>query len=224
MKHKAVFFDLDNTLVNRKEAFAIYTDRFIDQFVYFANEEQRKEVADYIIQADQSGYRNKEELYAEIHRTLPLQDSSTTVEQLMSFWFAQFFQCTVLMQGAKETLKEIKEKGIKLGMITNGSSHSQNSKIDQAKLRDYFDVILISDEVNIKKPDKKIFQMALDKLGVPAELSWYVGDHPRNDIQGGHLAGMNTMWLQGFSNWEEGLPQPDVTLRHLSEIPSILDR
>jgi putative hydrolase of the HAD superfamily len=63
-------------------------------------------------------------------------------------------------------INQLKQRGFKLGIITNGSVHWQHAKIDFAGIRSHFDTIVVSDEVGIKKPDSLIFQMALDRLSV----------------------------------------------------------
>lgn len=107
-------------------------------------------------------------------------------------------------------------------MITNGSVHSQNSKIDQVKLRKYFDEIIISDEVGIKKPDKQIFELVLEGLKVKPEFSLFVGDHPLNDIKGASEVGMHAVWFEGFNRWDASEEEPKNKINRLTEIKEIL--
>ena len=86
---------------------------------------------EYMRIADQDGYRHKRELYEQFMQELPMKHPETTIDDLLHFWFAEFFKSTVLMQGAREVLTTFKQQGIKLGLITNGSVHSQNSKLDK---------------------------------------------------------------------------------------------
>jgi putative hydrolase of the HAD superfamily len=81
-----------------------------------------------------------------------------------------------------EVLDNLKSHGIILGIITNGSPFSQNRKIDALGIREYLSTIIISDSVNVKKPDEKIFAIALEEINVSASDTWYIGDHPVNDI------------------------------------------
>ena len=132
MTIEAIIFDLDNTLVNRKNAFKKYSERFINKFVSITGNKQISEIIDYIELADRDGgYRKKRELYDELLTTLEMKNSEVTVDELLDFWFSEFYKCTVLMDGTIEILETLKLKQIKLGLITNGSVHSQNSKIDE---------------------------------------------------------------------------------------------
>ncbi|OXM15181.1 HAD family hydrolase [Paenibacillus herberti] len=222
MAIQAVLFDLDNTLVNRKKAFQNYAERFVDEFVLVVDSRNRVQVVEYIIQADRDGYRKKRELYEELLTEFTMKNP-VTADTLVDYWFAEFFKHTVVMDGALELLEQLRSKEIKLGLITNGSVHSQNSKIDQVQLRSYFDAVIVSDEVQLKKPDPKIFELALERLGVTAASSIYIGDHPRNDVTGAKSAGLGTIWLRGAEEWDEALEKPNFMIRELNEIRKIVE-
>lgn len=223
MTVEAVIFDLDNTLVNRKDAFNIFSERLINQFVVTNDSINRCEIIKTIGIADRDGYRNRRELFEELLMTLPMNNPGITIEELMEFWSAEFFKCTVLMDGAQEVLENLLSKKIKLALITNGSVHSQNSKIDQVMIRNYFDTIIVSDEVNVKKPDKRIFDIALERLNISSQFSWYIGDHPIHDIQGAMDAGLNTVWMEGFIDWEATIQKPKHIISQLKELIKIVE-
>lgn len=222
LKLEAVIFDLDNTLINRKLAFAKYTELLIDKFIVHHDPLHKDAIMEHIQLADRDGYRRRQELFEEILQNFEMKTSDIAIETLLNHWFSEFFKCTVLMDGALEALEYLKKHNIKLGLITNGSIHSQNSKIDQVQLRPYFDVILVSDEVQLLKPDTRIFELVLNKLCVSPNSSWYVGDHPINDVQGALDAGLNAIWLSGFMAWEDHLAKPQYTIDSLHEIKGIL--
>ena len=87
---------------------------------------------------------------------------------------------------------------------------------------DYFDVILISEIEGVRKPELEIFQLALDRLGVLAQNSIFVGDNPTADISGAKNAGMRAIWKRN-SDWLEPT-DADATIDELSEIPLLLAR
>lgn len=223
MIHKAVLFDLDNTLINRNKAFRVFTNKLIDQFIECRDEKAREAMIEFIRVADRNGYRKKSELFGEIKSRYPLKNPDTSIKDLLDFWFSEFFKCTVLMDSAIEVLEAIKDNGYLLGLITNGSIRSQNGKLDFVKIREYFDDIIVSDEVRLKKPDQQIFTLALDKLGVAAEDSWYVGDHPVNDVYGARQAGLTSVWFEGPMEWDSTVDKPEYTIGHLRELLPILD-
>jgi putative hydrolase of the HAD superfamily len=110
----------------------------------------------------------------------------------------------------------------KLGLVTNGPHDLQRAKLDASGLRDYFGATAISREVGVKKPDPRIFALALGQLGVSAQDSAFVGDTPKSDIVGALAAGMKAIWLN-----RDSVPQPegivpDRTIRSLDELPETL--
>ncbi|MBE0341843.1 HAD family hydrolase [Paenibacillus sp. 28ISP30-2] len=219
MSIEAIIFDLDNTLIHRKQAFAVYTERFVERFIVAEDPASRAAVTEHIRLADQDGYRDKRELYTELHADLELKNPDTTVQEMLGFWYGEFHKFTVLMDGAKEVLSELRSRGLKLGIITNGSLRTQQAKINRVMLKDYFDSIIVSGSVHVEKPNPRIFELALNELGItdPGNV-WYVGDHPTNDIRGAQSAGLHTIWLEGFMPWQETGIVPDYRIGSLREI------
>lgn len=83
----------------------------------------------------------------------------------------------------------------RLGIITNGVAGLQRRKLNGCGLLHWFDVVAVSGEVGIGKPDPGIFDWAAEQLGVPRERCAMVGDNPERDIQGGINASMPTAWV-----------------------------
>ncbi len=98
----------------------------------------------------------------------------------------------------------------------------QNSSIDGLEIRNYFDIILISEIEQVRKPNPEIFQRAVVKLGTAAQDSVFVGDHPEADIKGAKNAGMKTIWKRNLS-WVE-TTEADAIIDELNEIPAILEQ
>ncbi|MFB9328532.1 HAD family hydrolase [Paenibacillus aurantiacus] len=218
MTIQAVLFDLDNTLLNRNAAFRAYAAQLIRTYASYADDEQAERYTNWLIAEDRQGYTPKKQLYAEMMRTVPMRDPLTSVETLLETWFATFSAYSVTMEGAGETLHRLKASGFQLGLITNGSSRSQQAKIDQTGFRHLFDAIIVSDEVAVKKPDPAIFAIALDQLGVSPRHAAYVGDHPANDVDGAIRAGLHAVWLRGLTSGEPLSVGRYRTIDHLSEL------
>ncbi|GIP32778.1 HAD family hydrolase [Paenibacillus sp. J2TS4] len=219
----AVLFDLDNTLVNRKLAFREYSERLMDRYLIVSSPEERESILDYIREADRDGYRRKAELYNELLEQFNWK-KETSLDELLDFWSSEFYKCTILMEGALEVIHHLKEKQIKLGIITNGAVYSQHAKIDQVGLRKYFDTIVVSDEVKLKKPDPQIFELALERLNVEAEHSFYIGDHSINDVAGAEDAGLTAIWFEGFREWEVDARKPQYRIGHLKELIDVFEQ
>lgn len=88
-----------------------------------------------------------------------------------------------LFEGTFEILDYLKSK-YQLHIITNGFDEVQMKKMTNSKIIDYFDAIVTSDSVGVKKPNPKVFNFALKKANATAENSVMIGDSLEADING----------------------------------------
>jgi putative hydrolase of the HAD superfamily len=121
---------------------------------------------------------------------------------------------------AIETLEALRAMGVKLGMITNGTAEGQRAKIDRFGLGRFFDVCLIEGEVGYGKPDRRIFALALVKLGLAAGDVWMVGDNLIWDVAAPQKMGIYSVWVD-YRN--AGLPEdaeiiPDKIIPGIGEL------
>lgn len=125
--------------------------------------------------------------------------------------------------GAIKTLDNLRKKGKQLAMITNGTEHDQQEKINRFNLAQYFDVILIEGSFGTGKPHPKIFLEALKKLSAKPATTCMIGDSLEYDIAGAKPLGITTIW----NNWaHRALPAnlhspPDIEINRISEIMNL---
>jgi putative hydrolase of the HAD superfamily len=106
-----------------------------------------------------------------------------------------------------------------LGLITNGASDTQRERLRWFDLERHFDVIVISGEVGVAKPDAAIFGFALDQLAVPGDEAWFVGDSLHTDVAGAEAAGLTAVWLNRHgSKPKAGHPEPDLEIESMTEL------
>lgn len=127
---------------------------------------------------------------------------------------------TSLVPGAVETLEAFRARGIRLGLITNGSASAQRRKIERFGLARHFDCILIEGEFGIGKPHERVFTTALTALHADPRTAWMVGDNLDNDIVTPHSLGLYTVWIDRDNR---GLPpmakaQPHRVIRSIAEL------
>lgn len=219
MEHiKAVIFDLDNTLLDRTTTFRKFAEGFMKQ--YFAHIESTDLWLEQMIERDEDGYKNKPVLFAELLSEFPWnnEQNKPLVDDLMKYYAENYVISAVLMEQAEEVIAYAKEK-YKTGIITNGRNAVQYGKIDHLGLREYFDVIVVSEEAGCKKPDPRIFQVALERLNVKPEECLFIGDHPINDVEGAHTLGMHTIWMRVNQPWcEANKAKPLHTINQIGEL------
>jgi len=132
-------------------------------------------------------------------------ESNCLVERIADTYGVERENACYLLPGVMDTLLYLKERGIRLALVTNGMSDGQQRKVDRFNFNSIFDVILIEGNFGTGKPESKVFEYVLNKLQVNPGDAWMVGDHLLFDIGGGQKAGLYSIWV----DWERtGLAQP----------------
>lgn len=128
-----------------------------------------------------------------------------------------------MLPGADETLKELAEVAT-LAVVSNGVERVQLDRLETSGLGAFFDGVFVSGRVGAAKPARKIFDTALQSLGVEnKEKVLVIGDSLKADIAGGKNAGLSTCWCN-FEDMAlpEGAPQPTYTIRGFEELLHIV--
>lgn len=110
-----------------------------------------------------------------------------------------------------------------LGMITNGPSDIQRRKLDLLGIEPLFPFILVSEEVDLWKPDPRIFERAMQLGQAHRYETVYIGDNPDHDIGGARAAGITSIWVNRPGLAFPGSEAPDYEISDLREIFEILD-
>jgi putative hydrolase of the HAD superfamily len=234
---KAVFFDLDETLVeNRIPIQELFGRMYVDF-------------------QDRLGAENRETFFATLRTHAgelwgSMFNSQETPEQLFTNCFVQSINSTgaldnsqgeqlaremfdhyaylssnnvVFHDGALETLAKLSEAGFITGLITNGIEKIQLGKIHQLELQHKVDHVTVSAQARAHKPHAPVFELALTRAGVKANEAWQIGDHATNDVAGAIRAGMSGVFYnpnqhelaEVFSDLHES---PSHVIQHLSEV------
>lgn len=129
-----------------------------------------------------------------------------------------------LVPGAVETLTAVRRAGAKVGILSNGFSIVQGRKIERAGLTGYIDRLVLSDDIDIMKPDVRLYEYAMRTVGVPNSASHLmIGDNLRTDIQGALAAGWTAFFLQpGHGKPHVDVPAGVVSLDTLGKAVEIL--
>jgi len=125
-----------------------------------------------------------------------------------------------LYPDAKETLKQLKSMGLKIGIVTNGLQSDINEVLRKVGLNNFFDVAVGIDALGKTKPNKEIFLYALKKLGATPQKALFVGDQIETDYEGARKAGLRALLID-----REGKTRKKVKkIRSLEEIATRLLR
>ena len=124
----------------------------------------------------------------------------------------------------KETLKTLKmlSGSYRMGIITNGAPEIQWTKIKGSGIKDFFEHIIISGEVDYGKPDKEIFEYALKEFKVIGKKTIMIGNSLLTDIAGAQNCGIPSVWLNRDNILLEGSINPDFIIKNLTELVDLL--
>jgi putative hydrolase of the HAD superfamily len=129
---------------------------------------------------------------------------------------------------AEPTLKALQAAGYRLGVISNASDDSDvQTLIANAGLHPYLDFILTSAACGIRKPNPRIFEIALEKWGFAPSEAAMVGDTLGADILGARNAGLYSIWVTKYADKPGNHDhldtiQPDAEIKTLAELPQLL--
>ena len=126
----------------------------------------------------------------------------------------------VPLPNVKPTIRRLRERSIRIAVLTNGWNPLQLRKAERAG---FTGPVLVSGEIGERKPDAGAFELLLERLGTSPAQTWYVGDDPRGDIAGAQRAGLQAVWI----NWERreypaDLRPPDQTITRFEELLALV--
>jgi putative hydrolase of the HAD superfamily len=125
-----------------------------------------------------------------------------------------------LFPGALETLQFLRERGVRLALITNGSARLQRRKVEKYHLAPFFDCVLIEGEFGVGKPDERVYLHALGQLETSPAGAWMVGDNLEWEVAAPQRLGIFAIWHDVLG---AGVPatsqvRPDRIIRGLAEL------
>jgi putative hydrolase of the HAD superfamily len=125
---------------------------------------------------------------------------------------------------AIDTVRWLRARGCRLALLTNGGGPPQRAKIARFGLAELFDAILVEGEVGFGKPDERVYQLALDRLGVPAEDAWMIGDNLEWDVAAPQRLGVFGVWIDrhGRGVPEDAAVAPGLVVRTLADIRPLI--
>jgi len=120
------------------------------------------------------------------------------------------------------TLKELKNHGMQIAILSNGSPTMLEAAVESCGLGAWVDKILSVEMVGVYKPDPRVYQLAVDGLGVEANEIVFQSSNSW-DAVGAASFGLKVAWINRFAQRRERLPfQPDTELKSLAELPALI--
>lgn len=200
---KWIFFDVGSTIVDE----------------HLAYEHRMREIADLANTTYSSVYEIAMEFYKQN------KNGDLEAAKLLGVELTKWHMEDEILYGDASRCLEILSSRYKIGIIANQSLGTRK-RLEQHGVLQYIDLVIASAEEGVAKPDKKIFEIALERSNCKSCNAVMIGDRIDNDIIPAKLMGIHTIWIkQGFGqywNITEEIEKADCTVNSLMEICDVL--
>lgn len=140
-----------------------------------------------------------------------------------AFYLKELGRTGLTVDNALETLLEVRARGCRTGILSNGFKDVQTDKITSTGLAPLINTVVLSDEAPAPKPSKLIFDYASNKARTKASQCIMIGDNPATDIAGAIDAGWHAIWFAPRGTPDTDVPPGAHVVQSLKEVPGIID-
>lgn len=224
---KAIFFDIGETLVTHNVEDSMITKNALEEISGLLPKPVSVEK---LFRRYMKGYRINDAMRTEYNVEIPIQawmrqllrsvmgrePPDEFVDKCIEIVVKARAANTVAFKDANGTLSRLSRPRLKLGVMSNVSSHEVATAIlTKVGFAKYFDLVVTSALTGIRKPDPGIFRYALYQFKIKPEEAVIVGDSERHDIQGGYISGLRTVLINRKKKVEDSLA--DFQFKTLAE-------
>lgn len=184
---KAVVFDMDDTLYGEKEYVRSGYRQIAEILPQVQNAEEKL----------WNFFEEKKPAIDELLKTEGIESEEIRLDCIRTYRFQK--PEIHLYDGVKEMILNLKRKGMKIGLITDGRPEGQRAKIEALKLEELVDEIIVTDELGgteFRKPNPLAFETMKERLDVAYSEMCYVGDNINKDFIAPQKLGMHAIWFK----------------------------
>ncbi len=227
MNYEVIIFDADETLFNFKksEKYALKNTMIEFGIDYDENYHLKvyKDINTLIWKEFENGLIIQRDLNIERFKRLLSKLNIKFDEVKFAKSYVKHLSCASFLYDDSMALIESLHKDYRLIIITNGLKDVQDNRIRKSVIGKYFEDVVISDEIEVSKPDPKIFQHALKNINHTDKTKvLMVGDSLTSDIQGGIRFGIDTCWFNSNKIINKSAIKPTYEITNLMELKNIV--
>lgn len=211
---KAALFDLDETLLDRTGSLRLFASWQAQEMLKNCGCNPSK-FTERFLTLDEQGRVWKDRVYKQLVNEFGI--TGWSVDDLLNSYLLTFCAFCTPRHGAEKAVMEFKENCYKIVLVTNGKTPFQERNFRALGLSHYFDDIVVSEAVGMRKPDKAIFELACNRVGANINESVFIGDNPVSDIEGAKKSGMQTIYTPAELDYPS-CDFADLTVQSLSKI------
>jgi putative hydrolase of the HAD superfamily len=238
---RAVLLDFGHTLVHYEVPDALLLQSYREAHALVATAHPQSpppddlvlRVAQHVLTAVRASYDREELqeldhelLYAEAlaHHGYAL--GADTVRELIDLEHAAFVRHLLVPDATLATLRELRARGLRLGLVSNVSVPGtlMRRALDALGVSEHVEAAVFSSEIGVRKPHPHIYQTVLDALGAQPTEALFVGDRVREDVHGPRALGMRVVLTHEYRQEPVDGAEPDGVIRRFAELPALLDR
>ena len=147
-------------------------------------------------------------------------------EHFAWLWYEHLSKIGTVEPDIVETLRALKEMGLKLGIISNTfvNGSSLEKHLEQFGILEFFEVKFYSYQFDFRKPDVRIFIKAVDKIGERLPNTLFVGDRINKDIKPALMLDMQAVLKEAYTNRGKKVPKGAYKINTLSELPVLIEK
>lgn len=233
---KLVGFDLDDCLYNSTRLSEIARVKGIDAMIRLGLKIERQKALLLIQEiVDEYGSNSPKHYDYFIRRLNQYENFSISFNEQVRYvaaavmaYHSQKIKHIQLYDDVKNCLEKLKENSIKTAIITDGIPIKQYEKILRLGIDDLIDLVVISDEIGIRKPNPKLFSYCLTKFKVKGYETMYVGDNIYKDIVPAKLNEIHSVYIHRGGKYDinitgEEIPKEDKPDYEISKLDELFD-
>lgn len=199
MKYKQIIFDVDDTIIDfaATEDFAL--NSLFDKNHWQLTADLQKQYHAYNqglwrdLEQGKLTYEQLSEMtfhdFIKDHFNIEI-DGMKAMNEYRSY----FGEAHKLLPGVEDTLKFAKKQGYKLTILSNGEKFMQNHRLELAGIKDYFDLVVTSEEAHYSKPNPHAFDYFFSRTNIGPSETIFFGDGLQSDILGAEKYGFDSIW------------------------------
>ncbi|MGD7707347.1 HAD family hydrolase [Microlunatus sp. Y2014] len=193
--------DLDNTLVDRAAAFAVFAHEYVAELGRDASDAQ------WLIRTDGDGFTPRDQVAESVRQRFGLESQQTAA--LIATLRAGLVEQMTLDPAVPVALGRARDAGWQIVIVTNGTHAQQSRKISVLGLGPLVDAVVVSESAGHRKPEPEIFHLAATAAESDLAGAWMIGDSAHADIGGAQAVGIASVWLHRSRTWPAEQPVPD---------------
>lgn len=147
-------------------------------------------------------------------------------EHVSWIWYDAIGRLATVEPDISDTLEKLRAMNLKIGILSNTFVHSSTliNHLKQFNIWQFFDEAVFSYEFKFRKPSKKIFLAAAEKIGIEPQNILFVGDRVLADVKGSMSTGMTAVLKNAYTNYGKTPPKGSYKIENLSELPALIKK